>query len=276
MDRKDGGELLMVRFMSLSSGSCGNCYYLGTDKTGILIDAGVSLRRLKKTLSEHGLDMDSVSAVLVTHDHLDHIRHLGAYCKRLCKPVYTAEAIHKALARHTFTASAIGACRRILSEGEWNEVAGMKIRYFVVPHDATQTVGYAIAVDGHKFLIMTDVGRVTDEAVAFAADADTVVIESNYDMDMLMGGKYTYDLKMRIVQGCGHLSNDECASAIKRFWHPELKNIFLCHLSENNNTHELAYSCSSGALEEIGVGRGEVGLRCLPRQYPSEMFLLQQ
>lgn len=264
----------MVVFMSLSSGSCGNCYYLGTETSGILIDAGVSLRRLKKALAEHGLDHDSFSAVLVTHDHLDHIRHLGSYCKRLSKPVYTAEAIHKALARHTFTASAIGACRRVLAEGEWNEIAGMQVRYFTVPHDATQTVGYAIMIDGHNFLIMTDVGRVTDEAVEFAGKSDTVVIESNYDMDMLMGGRYTYELKMRIVQGCGHLSNDECASAIKRFWHPSLRNIFLCHLSENNNTHDLAYRCSCEALEQIGVEKGSVALRCLPRQYPSEMFYL--
>ena len=121
---------------------------------------------------------------------------------------------------------------------------------------------------------MTDIGRMTDEAVGFALSADTVVIESNYDMDMLMSGPYTYELKMRIVQGCGHLSNDECASAIRRFWHPGLKNIFLCHLSENNNTRDLAFRCSSAALEEIGAEKGSVSLRCLPRQYPSQMFIL--
>ncbi len=264
----------MAKFMSLSSGSCGNCYYLGTENGGILIDAGVSLRRLKKVLQEYNLTTDSFAAVLVTHDHLDHIRHLGSFCKRLSKPVYTAEAIHKALARHTFTAPTIGPCRRILKEGEWNEVAGMKVRYFIVPHDATQTVGYAIKVEQRMFVIMTDIGRMTDEAVEFARQADTVVVESNYDIDMLMSGPYTYELKMRIVQGCGHLSNDECAGAIKRFWHPGLKNIFLCHLSENNNTHDLAYKSAATALREIGVDKGTVALRCLPRQYPSQMFEL--
>ena len=264
----------MVRFMSLSSGSGGNCYYLGTDNGGLIIDAGVSLRRLKKTLLENGLDLDSFSAVLVTHDHLDHIRHLGSFCKRLSKPVYTTEQIHKALARHTFTAPTIGPCRRVLAPDDWNDVAGMKVKYFVVPHDATQTVGYAIEAEGHRFVIMTDVGRMTDEAVQHALKADTVVVESNYDMDMLMGGPYTYELKMRIVQGCGHLSNDECASALKRFWHPGLKNIFLCHLSENNNTHDLAYRCSHDALMDLGVEKGTVSLRCLPRQYPSQIFVL--
>lgn len=264
----------MLRFMSLSSGSCGNCYYLGNDKDGILIDAGVSLRRLKKALQEHGLSTDSFSAVLVTHDHLDHIRHLGSFCKRLHKPVYTSETIHNALARHTFTASAIGPCRRVMGEGEWTGIAGMNVRYFVVPHDATQTVGYVIDVEEHRFVIMTDVGRMTDEAVDFARGASTVVLESNYDIDMLMAGPYTYELKMRIVQGCGHLSNDECADAIRRFWHPGLRNVFLCHLSENNNTHDLAYRCSAAALDSAGAAKGEVALRCLPRQYPSQMFTL--
>ena len=263
-----------MRFMSLSSGSCGNCYYLETREGGLLIDAGVSLRRLKKTLMEHGLGLDSFSAVLVTHDHLDHIRHLGSFCKRLGKPVYTTDTIHRALARHTFTAPTIAPCRRVMTEGEWNDIAGMKIRYFIVPHDATQTVGYVIDAEDRRFVVMTDVGRMTDEAVEYARTADTVVIESNYDIDMLMAGPYTYELKMRIVQGCGHLSNDECASAVRRFFHSGLKNIFLCHLSENNNTHDLAYSASSKALEELGVEKGTVALRCLPRQYPSQMFTL--
>ena len=260
--------------MSFSSGSCGNCYYLGTEDKGILIDAGVSLRRLKKALQENGLDMDSFSSILVTHDHLDHIRHLGSFCKRIAKPVFTTEDIHNALSRHTFTADHISACRKVLEEGAWNDIAGIKVRYFVVPHDATQTVGYAIEIDGRRFVIMTDIGRMTDEAVELARTADTVVVESNYDMDMLMSGPYTYELKMRIVQGCGHLSNDECASAIKRFWHPGLKNIFLCHLSENNNTRELAFNSAVGVLKDLGVEKGTVALRCLPRQYPSQMFTL--
>ena len=263
-----------IKFMSLSSGSCGNCYYLGTGKSGILIDAGVSLKRLKKVLQENGLDNDSFSAILVTHDHLDHIRHLGSYCKRLSKPVYTTATIHNALARHTFTAPTIAPCRRVLDHAQWNEVAGMNVMYFVVPHDATQTVGYAIETEGHKFVIMTDVGRVTDEAVEHARKADTVVIESNYDMDMLMSGPYTHELKMRIVQGCGHLSNDECASAIRRFYHPGVRNIFLCHLSENNNTPDLAYKSALEALGTVGAEKGTVALRCLPRQYPSQMYVL--
>lgn len=263
-----------VKFLSFSSGSCGNCYYIGGEFGGILIDAGVSLRRLKNTLLKNGLDTDSFSAILITHDHLDHIRSLAKYCQKLSKPVYASELVHEALAKHTYTANIIGAYRKVLPAEEWTQIGDFKLRYFVVPHDATETVGYAIEVHGHKIVMMTDVGRVTDEAIEFASKADTLIIESNYDVDMLMSGPYTYELKMRIIQGSGHLSNDECASALKRIWHPRLKNIFLCHLSENNNTRELAYKCNMNALEEIGVNKGSISLHCLPRQQPSQLFTL--
>jgi len=263
----------MIKFMSFSSGSCGNCYWLGNDEKGILIDTGVSLRHLKKLMLLHGLDENSFSSILVTHDHMDHIRSLGSFCKRLQKPVYATTLLHEALIRHSYAMPSIMGCRRDLREGEWNDVDGFMVHYFVVPHDATQTVGYAIEFEGLRFVIMTDVGRMTDEAVEFASKADVVVVESNYDVDMLMGGSYPHDLKMRICQGNGHLSNDECAAAIKRFWHEGLRFIFLCHLSENNNTPTLAYETSKKALDELGVS-DKVQLAALPRQYPSRLYVI--
>lgn len=260
----------MLKFMSFTSGSCGNCYYFGDGEDGLLIDAGISLRRLKRILEENNLSFDSFSAILVTHDHLDHIRHLGAFCKRLSKPVYASETLHNALASHTFTRDHIGACRRVLASDQWNKIGKYDVHYFVVPHDATQTVGYAIESEGERFVIMTDIGRMTDEAVEFSLSASNLVIESNYDIDMLLGGPYTHELKMRIIQGCGHLSNDECASALRRIVHKGLKNVFLCHLSENNNTPELAHKCVSKALSDYP----ETSLRCLPRRYPSALFNL--
>lgn len=285
--------MMNIRFMSFSSGSCGNCYFLGLEEegkisAGVLIDAGVSLRRLKKELMMHGLSYDSFSAVLVTHDHLDHIKHLGSMCKHLSKPVYSEASILNALEKHTFTRDYINACRKSLAPGEWNVIVPNKlmVRYFVVPHDATQTVGYGIVIGGYKFVIMTDIGAMTDEALAFAKNADSVVVESNYDMEMLLNGPYTYDLKMRICKGCGHLSNDKCAEAVKSFYHLGLKHIFLCHLSENNNTPELAFGASASALSELGFTQsypnsslfekdGErLTLMPLPRQTKSQYFTL--
>ena len=264
----------MLRFFSLSSGSCGNCYYLGNETRGVIIDAGVSVRQLKKTFMAAGVDIDSVRGILITHDHLDHIRSLASFCKKLQKPVYTTEIINAALSRHTFTSDVISAYKNVIPAGEAVDLGGITVRCFEVPHDASQTVGYSVEIDGHRFVIMTDIGRMTDEAVSYALQADTLVIESNYDIDMLMAGPYTYDLKMRIVQGCGHLSNDECASSLRRIVHPGLKNIFLCHLSANNNSAEKAYSVSAAALAEAGVEKGTVQLRCLPRSCPSPVFFL--
>ena len=143
----------MIKFKSFSSGSCGNCYYLGLEEegkisAGVVIDAGVSLRRLKKEMMADHLSPDDFDAVLVTHDHMDHIRSLGSFCKHLCKPVYATTVLHNAMARHTYTLEHIGAVRKDLAEGIWNEIVPGKIavRYFIVPHDATQTVGYGIVI----------------------------------------------------------------------------------------------------------------------------------
>ena len=278
----------MLKFLSLSSGSCGNCYFLSDGKSGLLIDAGVSVRRLKKTLMEHGLGTDSFHAVLVTHDHLDHIRHLGSYCKHLKKPVYATSTLHQALAHHTFTRDYITDFRQILPDGEPLRICLRGeppeselplVSHFIVPHDVTQTVGYYIEWSGVRFFLMTDAGRVTDEAIEYARKADAVVFESNYDSGMLIGGPYTHELKMRICQGNGHLSNDECASAIRRFWHPGLKNLFLCHLSENNNSPSLAFDSAAEALRSIRIDTGLTAkditnLQTLPRTHASQMFML--
>lgn len=264
-----------VKFKSLSSGSCGNCYFLGlfnetgTCEAGVLIDAGVSPRRLKKELQRDGLCYDDFQAILITHDHLDHIRSLGSYCKHVQKPVWSTGTLINALSRHMMTGSYLGDAKKVLSGG-WNEIVPGRISAccFEVPHDATQTVGYAILLDDYKFVIMTDIGRMTPQSLSFASQADTVVIESNYDLYMLRHGPYPKDLQDRICQGHGHLSNDECAAAIREFVHPGLRNVFLCHLSEHNNEPQLAHDTSRPSLPP------EIRLVPLPRQTPSPLFTL--
>ena len=271
----------MLYFKSFSSGSCGNCYYLGNGEDGILIDAGVSPRRVKQALQADGMGLDAFRAVLITHNHLDHIRALGSFCKRFQKPVYTTAVLHEALAHHSFTRDYIASCRAFLAEEGETQVGPYFVRWFEVPHDATQTVGYRIRTPEGTMVLITDVGKMTEEAIACAREADYVVMESNYDVDMLMGGPYPYELKMRICQGCGHLSNDEAADALERYIHPGLKYVFLCHLSEQNNTPKLAREASEAVLDAF-ASRCACSdedfampiLRVLPRQIPSPLFRL--
>lgn len=276
-----------IKFKSFTSGSCGNCYFLGifneieTCEAGVLIDAGFSPRRLKKELEREGLCFDDFAGLLITHDHNDHIRSLGSYCKHVRKPVWTPPELSGALSRHFITGEYYGPCRRVLGPG-WNEIVPGRIRvqYFSVPHDASFTCGYALMLDDYKFVIMTDIGRMVPQAIAFARQADTVVIESNYDLEMLRHGPYPKDLQDRICGGHGHLSNVECAQALREFVHPGLRNIFLCHLSEHNNTPELALKTSSDVLRELytpsgGMADGRIPRLCpLPRMTPSPMFVL--
>jgi len=265
----------MMRFISFSSGSCGNCYLLLGPHSGLMIDAGVGIRQVKKELEAHRLSYDNISAIIVTHDHGDHIRSLGSFCKRITPPVWTTPAIHDALSRHPFTRDWIGPCRQNLEARVWNPVTpDFDVRYFVVPHDATQCVGYAIRCEEELFVLMTDLGHVTPEAMSWASEAQTVVVESNYDIQMLMGGTYPQELKDRITHGIGHLSNEDCAAAICNFMHPGLRNIFLCHLSGNNNTPELAYDSALAALNSLGIEKGEIALRVLRRGEPSPLLTL--
>lgn len=270
----------MLKFISFSSGSSGNCYFLYDGEKGLLIDAGVSLRRVRKSLLENGLGFSAVRCVLLTHDHMDHIRHLGMFCKKLYLPVFATSVLHDAISKNEYTEDWVGDCRRNLSDDGPTEVLpGVFVKYFVVPHDATQTVGYSIDWGGKRFVLMTDVGTMTEEAIEYAKGADTLVIESNYDLPMLLNGNYPAELKRRIRGGNGHLSNDECADTIGKVWHKGLKNIFLCHLSENNNDPMKAYESAADALRGIILEDGSTAkdvtfLRTLPRGRVSPFFVI--
>ena len=266
-----------IRFKSFSSGSSGNCYFAGIFEEGrhpvasVLIDAGIGVRRLKQELFTEGLSPDDCKALLVTHDHMDHICSLNAWCRSLRFPVWMPGKLLGALSHRRRTAKYLPLVARPLEAEGWTELPGghIRVRWFEVPHDATQTAGYLIDLAGHRLAVMTDIGAMTQEALQAAREAETVVLESNYDPQMLREGRYPPELQERIRSGHGHLSNGECAEAIRAFLHPGLRQVFLCHLSENNNTPDLALAESAAALEGSGVV-----LRALPRRTASPMFVL--
>lgn len=270
----------MLKFLSLSSGSSGNCYYLGTDQHAILIDAGIPVRTIQKVLRESGLPFGKIMALLVTHDHTDHIRSAGSLGELYHIPVYSTKEVHQGMERnYGMSKKLTSASRRNIERETPFFIPGTKFRVtaFTVPHDSTDNVGYFIEYgDGDeavRFCLATDVGRVTPDIRRYLSMADHIVVESNHDITMLMNGPYPEYLKKRVRSEGGHMSNKECAELIHDIWHPGIRHLFLCHLSAENNDPDLAYRTAAHALQSEGVKVGEeVVLSVLLRNSPSLVY----
>lgn len=263
----------MVKFISLSSGSNGNCYYFEHQGGAFIVDAGIGPRTIKKRLQEHGLDFSKIHFVLVTHDHLDHIKSLGVICGKYQIPAYATRVLHNSLVHHFCTRGRMSGCARYTKLDETFEHDGVQFTPFLVSHDATQTVGYKIKIENTTFTLATDIGQSNEKLVKFAKESDVLILESNFDIDMLMRGPYSPELKVRICNSQGHLSNDRMAEILRQVYHNGLTHIFLCHLSENNNTPEKALESAEVALKSIGVKAGnDVITVALPRKEASSIY----
>ncbi|MDR1644258.1 MAG: MBL fold metallo-hydrolase [Tannerellaceae bacterium] len=265
---------MKLYFLSLASGSSGNCYYLGTTGYGILIDAGVGVRTVKKVLKEKQLDFSQIIAVLITHDHADHIKAAGSFGEKYNIPVYATDAVHKGIDKSRFIDETLaGDVRRIIEKETTFAIHDFLITPFEVPHDSADNVGYLIRFGNRTFTFATDVGHITDTVSAYVTQANHLVIEANYDEEMLRTGAYPQFLKDRVASPTGHLSNRETAEFLATHYHPGLKDIWLCHLSRDNNHPELAYKTIDIRLfsEGIRVGK-DVTLTTLKRSTPSDLY----
>lgn len=263
-------------FRSLSSGSCGNASILSCGGYSIMIDAGLGIRTLKKLFRDLGLDPRQLSAIFVTHDHADHIRGLEAFAVDFSIPVYSSPLVYKALHHATYIHGGLLNYLGVMQVGETVTIGPMEITSFEVPHDATQNVGYTIRGPKGTFSLLTDVGIVTEDVERAIRESNFLVIESNYDEEMLRVGRYPLLLKQRILSSHGHLSNAESARTVVRNYHPGLKFVALCHLSGNNNTPEVAYVNMHSALRRAGVSVGsDLRLEVLERRVVSDEFELK-
>ncbi|MDR3194678.1 MAG: MBL fold metallo-hydrolase [Tannerella sp.] len=267
---------MKLLFLSLASGSSGNCYYLGTSGYGILIDAGIGVRTIRKVLREKGIDFETIMAVLITHDHADHIKAAGCLGEKYRIPVYTTEGVHDGIDRSRYVEETLYQSRRTIEKGVPFPIRDFRIEAFEVSHDSSDCVGYQIEFDGQRFTIATDVGFISDTVSSYLCRANHLVLEANYDEEMLRSGNYPDFLKERVAGQTGHLSNHAAADFLAVHYRPHLRNIWLCHLSRENNHPELAGKTVDLRMQQEGILAGrDVTLTVLKRTTPSEIFVLE-
>jgi len=264
---------MKLSFLSLASGSSGNCYYLGTPEFGVLIDAGIGIRTIKKVLKDKSIEFTRIAGILITHDHADHIKTVGCLGEKYNIPIYTTEMVHKGIEKSRYVEEVLYQSKRVIEKEIPFFIKDFKITAFEVPHDSTDNVGYYIEYADQRFTIATDVGHITDTITKYLCKANRLILEANYDEEMLKFGSYPSFLKERVSSPTGHLSNREAAEFLATHYVPELKDVWLCHLSRDNNHPELAYKTIDIRLFQEGVRVGkDVLLHVLKRTTPSELF----
>ena len=228
-----------------ASGSSGNCLLVSADSTNLLIDAGISMRRVQSGLAQIGHSMQDIGGVLITHEHSDHISGLRMLAKYHHTPVYAPRTVANRLRGML---PEIEEDLHVIPVGESFGLGGLSVRAFHTPHDTDESVGYRVEGTG-VFALATDMGCVTEEVFASLRGADTVLIESNHDEEMLRYGPYPVYLKRRILSDHGHLSNENCAKLARMLAESGTMRIVLGHLSRENNRPELALAAARAALE---------------------------
>lgn len=227
----------MIRFCNLFSGSSGNSTYIESDSTKILIDAGVSCQRITKALASIGVDFDEISAILITHEHIDHTKGLTTIAKKFNTPIYATEKTWSQLA----SLNVINECKYTFVPEENFKIGDLTIHPFSIPHDAIEPCGFSVLNGEKKVTVATDIGHIEERLIAEMSGSDVLLIESNYDNDTLLCGAYPYFLKKRISSDIGHLSNEATGKLVKTLYEKGVCKFILGHLSKENNFPELAY-----------------------------------
>ena len=236
----------MMILRTLASSSGGNCILLQSGGTNLLLDAGISCRKITQRLKECGLTPGDLTGILVTHEHMDHVAGLPVLLKRRHIPVYASEGTCNALA---FRQPEVAAHLMVAPAGSYFELGGVTITSFPTSHDAAQSVGYTVSDGTHTAAVVTDLGEVTDYVERVVSGSELVLLESNHDVGMVRNGPYPRHLQERILGKRGHLCNEAAADFALRLAEQGTRRFVLSHLSRDNNTPELARTAVSGALE---------------------------
>ena len=264
---------MKLNFCSLSSGSSGNCYWLGNEFHGILIDAGISAGSIRKFLKNMDISMQTIMGVLITHNHIDHIKGLEVLTRKNSLPAFTTQKIWKSILTPHKKISAD--CIHEIPLQQKFHLAGFDIEAFPVCHDAPETLGFHIRAGDKKITIVTDLGHICQTAAPYIKAANLLVIEANYDEQMLANGKYPHYLKKRIRSDHGHLGNHQTAAFLADNINDNLSTICLAHLSKNNNSAELVLQTLQRTFLERGIIlNGQQRISILNRNTPTDMIRL--
>lgn len=260
-------------FCPLFSGSSGNSLYISGGNTRLLVDAGMPGRSIEAQLCRLNVSPDTLSGILVTHEHSDHIKGVGILSRKYDLPIYANEGTWLAMQDKIGGVSIKN--QRVFYTGQDFYVGHMGIEPFAIPHDAAEPVGYTFRYGAIKAASATDLGHVNDSWLSAVKGAQVVLLESNHDVAMLMNGRYPRHLKKRIRGRKGHLSNDECAEVLVHLANAGMNSCILGHLSGENNLPELAYTTSYDALLSAGIKPGvDISLEVARRDEMSHRYAL--
>lgn len=230
-----------MEFVSIASGSSGNCIYVGDGDTHILIDAGISGKRVEEGLNKIGLSTKDLSGILVTHEHTDHTSALGVISRKYEIPIYATRGTIEGILETKSIGDIQGDLFTEVRADCDIDINGLKVSPVRISHDAREPVAYRVESNGSSVGVCTDLGVYTDYTVEKFQGVNAILLEANHDVRMLQVGSYPYYLKQRILSDKGHLSNENSGRLLCKLLHDDLKHIFLGHLSQENNLAELAY-----------------------------------
>lgn len=259
----------MLKFYSLFSGSSGNCYLIQSNSTNILVDAGESCKKIEAALLSICVSPSSIDAIFITHEHSDHIKGLNIFCKKYHIPVFANQETWNAMLSQKENIAVEN--QQVFSIGKEIQIQDLQINSFSIPHDAVNPCGYTISCENKKMSIATDIGHMNQSIIDSLCYSSFILIEANYDPNILKCSRYPYHLKERIAGPNGHLSNVMAGKTISYLSHFGLKDVMLGHLSRENNFPELAYQTVAEQLMENHINENLLRLSVAKRFEVSKM-----
>jgi phosphoribosyl 1,2-cyclic phosphodiesterase len=228
-------------FFSITSGSSGNCICVGDDNTHVMIDAGISGKRIEAGLNQYDYTTSDMAGLLVTHEHSDHVAGLGVIARKYHIPIYATAGTIRGIRSMKSLGQIDDALFHVIKPDQDFVLGSLNIHPFHISHDAADPVAYRIENQHSKVAVCTDLGYYDNNIIANLSGLDAMLLEANHDIHMLEVGAYPYPLKQRILGQYGHLSNEASGKLLSRVLHDNIKHVFLGHLSHENNYPDLAY-----------------------------------